>query len=73
VLFVLAEISVWIALLSLAGFCAWENGNLNFEFSRMKDFIMAVTIRGGYTFITGAVVILFAPIQLRRSHPVGNR
>jgi hypothetical protein len=62
VLFVLTDISVWIALLSLAGFCVWEKGNLNFEFGRMKDFILAVTIRVGYTFIAGVIFILFALI-----------
>jgi hypothetical protein len=62
VMFVLTDISVWIALLSLAGFCAWEKGNLNFEFGRLKDFVMAVTIRVGYTFIAGVIFILFALI-----------
>jgi hypothetical protein len=61
-LFVLANLSVWIALIALAGFCAWEKGNLNFEFSRMRDFVMAVVIRVGYTFIAGIIFILFALI-----------
>ena len=62
VFFVLTKLSLWIALLSLVGFCGWEKGNLNFEFSRMKDFIMAVTIRVGYTFVAGIIFILFALI-----------
>jgi hypothetical protein len=60
VFFVLTNLSVWIALLTLVGFCGWEKGNLNFEFCRMKDFMMAVVIRVGYTFIAGIVFILFA-------------
>ncbi|MDR0230847.1 MAG: hypothetical protein LBI82_01865 [Dysgonamonadaceae bacterium] len=60
--FVLTQLSVWIALLSLAGFCAWEKGNLNFEFAKVKDFIMAVVIRVGYTFLAGIIFILFASI-----------
>ena len=62
VFFILTHLSVWIALLSLVGFCGWEKGSLNFEFSKMKDFIMAVTIRVGYTFIAGIIFILFALI-----------
>ena len=62
VFFVLRNLSVWIALLSLVGFCSWEKGNLNFEFAKMKDFIMAVTIKVGYTFIAGIIFILFALI-----------
>ncbi|MCL2416582.1 MAG: hypothetical protein FWD02_01435 [Bacteroidales bacterium] len=62
VFFMLTSISAWLAILTLVGLCAWEKGNLNFQFSRMKDFIMAVTIRVGYTFIAGLVFILFALI-----------
>ena len=62
VFFVLTEISVGIALLSLLGFCAWETGILNFEFSKMKDFFMAVVIRVGYTFFGGIIFILFGLI-----------
>jgi hypothetical protein len=60
VFFVLTNVSVWIALLTLVGICGWEKGNLNFEFSRMKEFMMAVVIRVGYTFIAGIVFIMFA-------------
>jgi hypothetical protein len=62
VFFVLTKISVWIALLALVGFCGWEKGKLNFQFSRMKDFVMAATIQAGYTFVAGLVFILFALI-----------
>ena len=62
VFFVLTKLSVGVAILSLVGFCGWEKGNLNFEFSRMKDFLMAVAIRVGYTFVAGIVFILFALI-----------
>jgi hypothetical protein len=62
VFFVLTKISVWLAVLALIGFSAWEKGTMNFEFSRMKNFIMAVVIRVGYTFIAGLVFILFALI-----------
>ena len=62
VFFILTKLSVWIALLSLVGFCGWEKGNLNFEFAKIKDFIMAVTIKVGYTFLAGIIFILFALI-----------
>ena len=62
VFFVLTHLSVWIALLSLVGFCGWEKGSLSFEFAKIKDFILAVTIRVGYTFIAGLIFILFALI-----------
>lgn len=61
-LWVLTSLSAWIALIALVGFCAWEKGNLNFEFSRIKDFFMASLIRVGYTFIAGVIFILFALI-----------
>ncbi|MFT3902732.1 MAG: hypothetical protein QM727_06140 [Niabella sp.] len=60
VFFILTNISIWIALLTLVGFCGWEKGNLNFEFSKMKDFIMASVIRVGYTLAAGIIFILFA-------------
>ena len=60
VFFILTHFSVWIALLTLVGFCGWEKGNLNFEFSKMKDFMLAVVIRVGYTFVAGIIFILFA-------------
>jgi hypothetical protein len=62
VFFILTHLCVWIALLTLVGFCGWEKGNLNFEFAKIKDFILAVTIRVGYTFIAGLIFILFALI-----------
>ena len=62
VFFILTHLSVWIALFSLVGFCAWEKGTLSFEFAKMKDFILAATIRVGYTFIAGLIFILFALI-----------
>ena len=62
VFFILTNLSVWIALLTLVGFCGWEKASLNFEFAKLKDFIMAVTIKVGYTFIAGIIFILFALI-----------
>ncbi|MDR0795303.1 MAG: hypothetical protein LBE79_04510 [Tannerella sp.] len=62
VFFVLTKLSVWLALLVLVVFCGWEKGKLNFEFPRMRDFIMAVVIQVGYTFVAGLVFILFALI-----------
>ena len=60
VFFVLAKLSVFIAFLSLIGFCGWETGNLSFDFSSMEDFIMAVVIRVGDTLIASIIFILFA-------------
>ncbi|MCL2328125.1 MAG: DUF1761 domain-containing protein [Bacteroidetes bacterium] len=60
VFFVLTNISVWIAILTLVGICGWEKGKLNFQFSRRKDFLMAVVIEVGHTFVVGMVFILFA-------------
>ena len=62
VFFILTHLCVWIALLTLVGFCGWEKGALSFEFAKIKDFILAVTIRVGYTFIAGLIFILFALI-----------
>jgi len=62
VFFVLANISVWLAIMVLIGIIGWEKAMLNFQFSDFKDFIMAVVIRSGYTFIAGIVYILFALI-----------
>ena len=62
VLFVLTNISVWVALMTLIGIVGWEKAMLNFQFSTFKDFIMAVVIRAGYTFVAGIVFILFALI-----------
>lgn len=59
-LWVLAALSVWIAIIALAGFCAWEKGNLSFDFSRTKDFFTAALIRVGYTFLAGMIFIIFA-------------
>lgn len=59
VFFVLVKLSVWVAVLSLVGFCGWEKGSLNFQFANMKDFMMAALIRAGYTFVAGMVFILF--------------
>ena len=60
VFFVLTNLSICIAVLALIGFCAWEKGNLKFEFADMRDFIQAVCIRVGYTFVAGIIFILFA-------------
>lgn len=62
VFFVLTNVSVWLAVLVLVGFCAWEKGNLNFQFAKIKDFFTAVLIQVGYTFLAGIVFILFAMI-----------
>jgi hypothetical protein len=62
VFFVLAKISVAIAILALIGFCGWEKSTLNFQFAKLKDFMMATLIHVGYTFVAGIVFILFALI-----------
>lgn len=61
-IFVLTGISAWVSLLAIVGFCAWEKGNLGFEFSRWNDFFMACLIRAGYTFLAGVIFLLFALI-----------
>jgi hypothetical protein len=62
VFFVLTKVSVLIAIISLVGFCGWEKGGMNFQFAKIKDFLTAVLIRVGYTFIAGIIFILFALI-----------
>jgi hypothetical protein len=62
VFFVLTELSVWVAVLALTGFFGWETGNLNFQFAKIKDFMMATLIRAGYTLVAGLIFILFALI-----------
>ena len=60
VFFVLTNISVWVALMTLIGIIGWEKAMLNFQFSNLKDCFMAIVIRAGYTFVAGIVFILFA-------------
>jgi hypothetical protein len=62
VFFILTGISVWLAIIALIGFCGWEKGFLNFQFAKIKDFMMASLIRVGYTFVAGLIFILFALI-----------
>jgi len=61
-LFVIAKISVCIALLALVAFAGWEKGELNFQFSDFKKYWRAAIIRAGYTFLAGIIFILFAMI-----------
>jgi hypothetical protein len=61
-LFVITNLSVWVALLALVGFSGWEKGELNFQFPRWKDYWRAAVIRAGYTFIAGVIFMLFAMI-----------
>ncbi len=60
VYFVLVPISVWLAILALVGFCAWQKGSLKFQFSSWKEFATAALVQAGFTFITGVIFILFA-------------
>jgi hypothetical protein len=62
VFFVLVKISVAVAVLALVGFCGWEKGMLNFQFTKMKNYIMATLINVGYLFIVGVIAILFGLI-----------
>ena len=62
VFFILAKLSVGIAILTLSGFCGWQASMLKFQFGRTMDFFIAVAIRVGYTFVAGIVFILFALI-----------
>jgi len=61
-LFVIAKVSVCIALLALTAFAGWEKGELNFQFSDFKEYWRAAIIRAGYTFLAGLIFILFAMI-----------
>jgi hypothetical protein len=61
-LFAVARMSAGIAFAVLAGFCAWQIGNLNFKIAGTKDFFTAILIDAGYTFVAGAIFILFATI-----------
>ena len=60
VFFVLTNISAGLAFFTLIGIVGWEKATLNFQFSNIKDFLMAVVIRAGYTFVAGIIFILFA-------------
>ena len=60
VFFVLTNISVWVAIITLMGIIGWEKAILNFQFSKFKDCLMAIVIRAGYTLLAGIVYILFA-------------
>jgi len=61
-LFIVAKLSICIALLVLIGFAGWEKGELNFQFSDFKEYWRAAIIRAGYTFLAGLIFILFAMI-----------
>ena len=60
VFFVLTNISAGLAVFTLIGIVGWEKAMLNFQFSNIKDFLMAVVIRAGYTLVAGIIFILFA-------------
>lgn len=62
VFFILTGISVWLAVLVLIAVCAWQKGQLNFQFAKWSDFVMAATINVGYTFVAGLIFISFALI-----------
>lgn len=59
-LWAVAGLSAWAALGVLVGFCAWEIGNLGFDFGRAEEFLMASLIRAGYTLLSGLIFIVFA-------------
>jgi len=61
--FVLVQFgSAWFAFITLCVFCGWQKGVLNFRYPKLKDFMLAVLIEAGYTFVAGIVFILFALI-----------
>jgi len=60
IFFILTNLSVGVAILTLFGFCGWQASMLKFQFGRTKDFFMALAVRVGYTFVAGIVFILFA-------------
>lgn len=62
VFFMLTILSVWLAVLVLIGFCAWQKGTLKFRYVKWKTFVEAACIEAGYTFVTGIIFILFALI-----------
>jgi hypothetical protein len=58
--FILAPLSLYVALFALIVFCGWQKGMLNFQFPKFSNFVMAATINVGYTFVVGIVYILFS-------------
>lgn len=60
VMFLLSNVSCWLAVLVLIGFCGWHKASLKFQFAKWKDFFTAAMIDVGYLFIAGLIFILFA-------------
>jgi hypothetical protein len=63
VFFLLVQISFCISVFVLIGFCGWEKGELNFQFPKWKDYVLAACIRVGYTFVAGMIFIIFGLIS----------
>ena len=63
VFFLLTQISFFISVFVLIGFCAWQKGGLNFQFAKWEDYVLAASIQVGYTFIAGMVFIIFGLIS----------
>ncbi len=61
-LFVLAGMSVWVAVAAVVVFCAWQKATLKFRHFSWGEFSWAALIEAGYTFLSGVVFILFASI-----------
>lgn len=58
--FVLTPISVWLSVLVLIGFAAWQKAGLKFHFRGWRDFIIAASIDVGYLCVAAIIFILFA-------------
>ncbi len=62
-LFVLVKLSLAAAILALVAFCGWQKGTLKFRYTKWKEYFQAALVEAGYTFLAGAVFILFAALQ----------
>jgi hypothetical protein len=63
IFFFLVQISFFISVFVLIGFCAWQKGGLNFQFPKWKDYVLAACIQVGYTFVAGMIFIIFGLIS----------
>lgn len=63
IFFVMVPVSLWLAVLVLFAFCGWQKGGLKFRYVKWNEYFSAALVEAGYTFVAGAIFILFALID----------
>lgn len=59
-LFMVTAVSLWLAVLTLIGFCGWNKATLKYKFANWGEYFRAAGIEAGYLFLAGVIFILSA-------------